>query len=73
MGFTLHLQHHSDPATERKLNWIIKALQSLIEGHERMALDLTRLRAEISEIGAGKLDAHDKALETMIAREAVTP
>lgn len=52
VGFTFHIQHHTDPATERKLDWIINALQYLIEGHQRMALDFSKLQAEISEIGA---------------------
>ena len=51
MGFTFHLQHHSDPATGRKLDWIVNALKNIIEGQKQMTLDFSRLEADVTSIG----------------------
>ena len=49
------INHHypnSDPEISRRLGRIEKALTHLIEGQERMALDLSNLRRELTELGA---------------------
>ncbi len=51
---TIEINHHypnSDPDIARRLGRIEKALTHLIEGQERMALDLSNLRRELLEVG----------------------
>jgi hypothetical protein len=67
VSFTLHLQHHTDPATERKLDWIMKALRNIIEGQQNMARDFTKLEAELSE-NSSAIDSA-VALITAVAQE----
>jgi hypothetical protein len=48
---TLHIHHHTDPALGRRLDRIEEALDTIIEGLQKMALDFNRLETEVTEIG----------------------
>ena len=57
MKIDLHVHFPTDPATERKLDRILLALQTLAGKVETMAVDLTDLKAAVDASAAGEASA----------------
>lgn len=64
MGFTFHLQHHSDPVTERKLDWIIRALDTIIKRIDKLEQELARAETAAANIES-KVDSAVSVLTTV--------